>query len=421
MIRLRIPPALKHRGFFLLWLGQFISIAGSQMQLWALFWHVRTLTHHPIALGGVGLARILPVIIFSLIGGAFADSYNRRRILFITQISAALIAMTLGLLTQFGHIGLWQIYALTALQATSLAFELPARQALIPNLLPARDLANAFSLTSIAFQAGAVIGPALCGFVIVFAGLQGAYYINAASFLAVVLALALIGEVPQKRSARANGVSWTAIREGMHFIVARPIILGSMLLDFVATFFASANTLMPIVARDILNLDVVGYGWLSAAQSVGAVIAALVISQVTALRRQGALFLGSVLIFGVATIFFGMARSFVLAWVLLAIVGAADSVSTIIRNTIRQINTPDHIRGRMTSINQIFFQGGPQLGEMEAGAVAQLVGAPIAIITGGIGCIIGLALIVAKWPQLMSYDGHEPAPAATAALSDPPQ
>src|SRR5262249_48964510 len=197
-----------------------------------------------------------------------------------------------------------------------------------------------------------------------------------------------------------------------------PIILGSMLLDFVATFFASANTLMPIIARDILNVDVVGYGWLSAAQSVGAVIAALIISQVQALRRQGVLFLGSVLIFGVATIFFGMARSFVLAWVLLAIVGATDSVSTIIRNTIRQINTPDHIRGRMTSINQIFFQGGPQLGEMEAGAVAQVVGAPIAIITGGIGCIIGLGLIVMKWPQLMSYDGHEPAAPVATTLPD---
>jgi MFS family permease len=416
MMRLRVPPALKHRGFFLLWLGQLISIAGSQMQIWALFWHIRTMTHHPIALGGVGLARILPVIFFSLVGGAVADSYNRRKILFVTQIAAALTALALGLLTQFGHIGLWHIYALTALQAVALAFDLPARQALIPNLVPARDLPNAFSLTSIGFQAGAVIGPALTGFVIVLAGQEGVYYVNAASFLAVILALALLGEVPQKRSVRAGGVSWTAIREGMHFILARPIILGSMLLDFVATFFASANTLMPIIARDILAVGVVGYGWLSAAQSVGAVVAALIISQVQALRRQGVLFLGSVLVFGLGTIFFGLARSFMLAWILLAVTGAADAVSTIIRNTIRQINTPDHIRGRMTSINQIFFQGGPQLGEMEAGAVAQILGAPLAIITGGIGCIVGLGLIVAKWPQLISYDHHAPVSEGVAAV-----
>src|SRR5262245_38785570 len=421
MIRPRIPPALKHRGFFLLWLGQLISIAGTQMQIWALFWHIRTLTHQPIALGGIGLARILPVIFFSLLGGAVADSYNRRRVLFVTQISAALVAMTLGLLTQVGHIGLWHIYALTAMQAVAVAFDGPARQALIPNLVPIRDLPNAFSLTSIAFQAGSVIGPALSGFVIVLTGLQGVYYINAASFLAVILALALIGEVPQMRSAQSSGVSRAAIREGVRFIVARPMILSSMLLDFVATFFASANTLMPIIARDILQVGVVGYGWLSAAQSVGAVVAALIISQVHALRRQGPLFLGSVLIFGAGTIWFGLARSFLLAWVLLAIIGAADAVSTIIRNTIRQLQTPDYLRGRMTSVNQMFFQGGPQLGEIEAGAVAQLFGAPLAIITGGIGCIVGLGLIVAKWPQLMSYDEHEHELARTAALPAPPE
>jgi MFS family permease len=417
MIRPRIPPALKHRGFFLLWLGQLISIAGTQMQIWALFWHIRTLTNQPMALGGIGLARILPVILFSLVGGAVADSYNRRRVLFVTQISAGIVALILGLLTQFGHISLWHIYALTAMQAVAVAFDGPARQALIPNLVPARDLPNAFSLTSIAFQAGSVIGPALSGLVIVLAGQQAVYYINAATFLAVILALVMIGEVPQKISAATSGVTRAAIREGMQFIAARPIILSSMLLDFVATFFASANTLMPIIARDVLRVGVVEYGWLSAAQSAGAVVAALIISQVHALRRQGPLFLGAVLVFGSGTIFFGLTRSFLLAWVLLAVTGAADSVSTIIRNTIRQLQTPDHIRGRMTSVNQIFFQGGPQLGEIEAGGVAQLFGAPFAIVTGGIGCIVGLGLIVAKWPQLMAYDDHGPGLAGDAAPS----
>ena len=412
---LHIPPALKHRRFTYLWLGQLISIAGTQMQIWALFWHIRTLTDQPIALGGIGLARILPVIVFSLIGGAVADSYNRRNVLFLTQSSAAALALVLGLLTQFGHVTIWHIYALTALQAVAVAFDGPSRQALIPNLVPAKDLPNAFSLTSIAFQAGAVIGPALSGLVIVFGGQQAVYYINAISFLAVIVALVMIGDVPQTATARLSGVTLAAIREGVHFIQAHPIILSTMLLDFVATFFASANTLMPIIARDILHVGVVEYGWLSAAQSVGAVLAALVISQVHELRRQGPLFLGSVVIFGAATIFFGLTRSFILAWSALAVTGAADSVSTIIRNTIRQLQTPDHIRGRMTSINQIFFQGGPQLGEIEAGAVAQLFGAPLAIITGGIGCILGLGLIIGRWPQLLSYSGDEPMRAGATA------
>src|SRR5512138_1346697 len=410
-----IPPSLKHRRFFYLWLGQLLSIAGTQMQIWALLWHIRALTDQPIALGGVGLARILPVIIFSLVGGAIADAFDRRKILFFTQSAAALLALALGLLTQFGQITIWWIYALTALQAISIAFDGPARQALVPNLVPAKDLPNAFSMTSIAWQTGAIIGPALSGLVIVFGGQQAVYYINAVSYLAVIVALILIGPVAQTKSGRIAGVSWNSIREGIHFIVNKPIILSTMLLDFVATFFASANTLMPIIARDVLHVGVLAYGWLSAAQSVGAVIAALIVSQLPEIRRQGQIFLGSVVVFGLATIVFGVSTSLVLAWFALAVTGAADSISTIIRNTIRQLQTPDHIRGRMTSVNQIFFQGGPQLGEVEAGAVAQWFGAPLAIVTGGIGCIVGLGLIIRKWPLLMTYNGDEHLPAGAPA------
>jgi MFS family permease len=406
---MHIPPALRHRRFFYLWLGLMISVAGSQMQVWALFWHIRTLTDQPIALGGIGLARIVPVIVFSLIGGAVADVFNRRCILFLTQSAAALVALTLGLLTRFEHINLWHIYLLTAIQAVALAFDLPARQALVPNLVPARDLPNAFSLTSIAFQTGAILGPALSGLVIAYSGQAAVYLINAASFLAVIFALILLGDVPQKVDrSRTNGVSLEAIREGVHFIVNRPIIFSSMILDFVATFFASANTLMPFVARDVLHVGVTAYGWLSAAQSVGAMIAALVVSQLKDLRRQGRLFLGAVLFFGLATVAFGLSTVLAVAWIALALTGAADSVSTIIRNTIRQLQTPDQMRGRMTSVNQIFFQGGPQLGEIEAGAVAQLFGAPVAIVSGGIGCILAVLLIARRWPQLRAYNGDEP-------------
>jgi len=412
---IHIPPSLKNRRFFYLWSGQLLSIAGTQMQIWALFWHIRTLTDQPIALGGVGLARILPIVIFSLVGGVIADSFDRRKILFITQSVAALLAVALGLLTQFGQISIWLIYALTGLQAIAIAFDGPARQALVPNLVSPQDLPNAFSMTSIAWQTGAIIGPALTGFVIAFGGQEAVYYINAVSYLAVILALVLIGPVTQTKTDRIAGVSWNSIKEGIHFIVSKPIILSTMLLDFVATFFASANTLMPIIARDILRVGVVEYGWLSAAQSVGAVIAALVISQLPEIRRQGQLFLGSVVVFGAATVVFGVSTSLVLAWFALAVTGAADSVSTIIRNTIRQLQTPDHIRGRMTSVNQIFFQGGPQLGEVEAGVVAQLFGAPLAIISGGIGCIVGMWLIIRKWPLLLTYNGDEHIPAGAPA------
>ncbi len=405
---MHIPPSLKHKKFFYLWLGQLISVTGAQMQLWAIFWHINQLNPNPIALGGIGVARILPIIIFSLIGGALADSVDRRKVLFVTQSAAALLALTLGLLTQFGSITIWHIYVITALQAVTVAFDAPSRQALVPNLLPKKDLPNAFSMTFTAAQVGSVLGPALSGIVIAAFGQEAVYYINSISFVAVIAALILIGHVPQAFAEKAAGVSVAAIREGFRFIFSKPIIFSTMLLDFVATFFASAHTLMPIIAREVLNVSVVEYGYISAAPAVGAVLIALVISQVKEIRRQGQIFLGSVIVFGLATVIFGATRSFIIAWLAIAVTGAADGVSTIIRNTIRQLQTPDHVRGRMTSVNQLFFQGGPQLGEIRAGVLAQLFGAPYAIISGGIGCIIGTIAIAWKWPHLTKYNGDEP-------------
>jgi MFS family permease len=412
-MKLHIPPALKNRRYFYLWAGLLVSIAGSQMQISALFWHIRSLTGepNPLALGGIGLARILPIIVFSIVSGPVADAYNRRRILFITQSLLALIALALAILTITGRITLWHIYALTALQAATIAFDLPARQAMIPNLVRPKDLPNAFSMQSIASNTGSVIGPMLSGVVIATLGQGYTYFFNAVSFLAVIIALVLIGPVAQE-TRKTAGLNLSAVKDGFRFIFTRPMILSSMLLDFVATFFASANTMMPIVARDILKVGEVGYGFLSAAQPVGSVLAALVISQLHTLRRQGPVFLWAVVIFGAATVLFGITHTFIPALLALVLIGAADAVSTIIRNTIRQLQTPDNIRGRMTSINQLFFQGGPQLGEVEAGLVAQLFGVPFTIISGGIGCIVGMFLIIRKWPQLRTYNGDEPIPAS---------
>lgn len=413
---MHIPPALKNRNFFLLWSGLLISIAGSQMQLAAIHWHIRELTGvpDPLALGGIGLARILPVIVFSLFGGAFADTYNRRTILFITQSAMALTAGVLAWLTFMGTVQIWHIYALTAIQAAAVAFDGPARQAIVPNLVPAKDLPSAFSLNSIAFNAGAIIGPVLSGVVIATLGQGYTYFFNAVSFLAVIFALLAIGEIPQDLKT-ASGVSLSAMGDGVRFIFARKIILSTMIMDFFATFFASANTMMPIVARDILHVGEVGYGFLISAQAVGSVTAGLIVSQIPVIRKQGPVFLVAVIAFGLATIAFGFSDTFLLAMLTLICIGAADTVSTIIRNTIRQLQTPDHIRGRMTSINQIFFQGGPQLGEVEAGVVAAAFGVPFAIISGGIGTIIAALLIMSKWPQLRSFDGHEPQAAGATA------
>ncbi len=407
---IHIPPALKHRNFALIWSGLLVSMIGTQMQQWALFWHISKLSDDPIAVSVVGGVRFVAVLAFSLIGGLVADRYNRRSILFFTQSTAMLIAVILGLLTLTGEIQLWHIYLLTGIQAAAMAFDLPARQALVPNLVPRDILPSAFSLQSIAFNTGAIVGPALSGLVIGYFGQESVYFINAVSFLAVIFALIALGNIPQQQTEIKRGLkaALSDIRDGVRFIRGQPLILSTMILDFVATFFSSANTLLPYFAQNVLHIGEVAYGWLAAAQSLGAVCVGLIASQYSHIRRQGPLLLGAVVVFGLATIIFGVSRVYALVFLALALMGAADSVSTIIRNTIRQLTTPDALRGRMTSINQIFFMGGPQLGEVEAGAVAQFFGVPFAIITGGVGTILGVWLVASIWPALMRYNGDEP-------------
>jgi MFS family permease len=414
---IHIPPALKHRGFALIWGGLMISVVGTQMQQWALFWHISQLSRDPIAVSVVGGVRFLAVLAFSLIGGLVADRYNRRTIMLITQSTSMSIAIVLGLLTLSGEIKLWHIYALTGIQAAAMAFDLPARQSLVPNLVPRADLPSAFSLQSIAFNTGAILGPAMSGMVIGYLGQQYVYFINGTTFLAVILALILMGKVPQSTTPVQRGLraAWLDIQDGVRFIRSQPLILSTMMLDFIATFFSSANTLLPYFAQNILHVGEVAYGWLASAQSIGAVFVGLVVSQYQNIRRQGILLLGSVVVFGSAAIMFGISRLFGVIFLALILMGAADSVSTIIRNTIRQLNTPDSLRGRMTSINQIFFSGGPQLGEIEAGAVAQFFGVPFAIVSGGIGTILGVWLVVSIWPGLSRYNGDEPTTQAVTA------
>jgi len=405
-----IPPALRHRNFALLWSGSFISNAGSQMQFWALLWHLSTLTDDPIVVSGVGLVRFVPILLFSLFGGLAADSFNRRVIMLITQTTMMLAALMLGLLTLAGQIQIWHVYLLTGIQALASAFDGPARQSLVPNLIPREVYTNAFSLQSIAMNTGSILGPALNGLVISTLGLEWVYLINAASFLTVIGALVLIGNVPQSAAisnGQRRGVNLAAIREGIAFILHQPVILASMVLDFWATFFSSANTLLPFVARNVLNVSVVEYGWLSSGQAIGAVTVGLLFSQRSHIRRQGQLLLAAVAAFGMATILFGLSRVFAITLFALIFIGASDSVSTILRNTIRQIQTPDALRGRMVSINQIFFMGGPQLGEIEAGLVAQFFGVPAAILSGGVGCLLAAVLVAARWPQLLRYRGDE--------------
>jgi MFS family permease len=415
---MHIPVSLRYRQFRLLWFGLMISVAGSEMQTWALLWHVRTLSKLPIALGAIGLARVAPIMLFSLIGGTLADSKSRRLVLFFTQGAMAATSLALALLTFTNRIELWEMYVLTGLSAVAVAFDGPARNAIIANLVPAAHLPNAFSMISIARKTGAICGPALSGLVIASLGQGYTYLLNALSFTAVILALVLMGNIPQAQSRTPlKLLDFGAIWAGIQFVRKSRIVLATMLLDFLATFFSSANALLPIYVVDIFRAGGIAYGWLSAAQAIGATTAALVISQRKGINRQGRVLLISVWVFGLATVAFGLSRTFASAMVALIVVGASDAVSTILRNTIRQMQTPDDLRGRMVSINQMFYLGGPQLGELEAGALAQITGAPIAVVSGGIATVGVVVWAALRWPSLLNYRGDEPTP--HVALDEP--
>ena len=404
-----IPPALKSRPFLLYWIGHLISIAGSQMQLWAIYWHLRTLSDQPMVISGIGLVRFLPVILLSLVGGVAADRFNRQKMAIFTQLGLGLVALFLGLTTAMNTVSIWMIFSLMALQSVVVAFDGPARQALIPSLVPRENLSNAYSLTSIAAKVGGILGPAICGVVIAFWGLQWAYWLNAVSYLAVIAALIAMGDirtVMEKKTFELRGI-FLEIREGIEFIKNSPIIFSVMILDFFGTFFSSANTLLPFVAKDILHVGPIQYGWLSSAQAIGTLSIGLYLSQKAKLLRQGMLISVSIAMFGLATILFGLSTSFILTMLALILIGVFDGLSSIIRNTVRQLQTPDAMRGRMLSITQIFFKGGPQLGEVESGLVAQILGVPFAIISGGVGCVLATWIVVKRVPQLWNYNGDE--------------
>jgi MFS family permease len=398
-------PALRHRDFRNLWLGQIVSAAGSQMQVAALHWQVYVLTESPLALGAIGLVRILPIILFSLIGGVAADSYDRRRLLLVTQSVMTAVALTLGAFSLAGKTSLLVLYVCTAVGAAAIAFDNPARQSLIPSLVPKEDQPNAFAVQSTGFQVATIAGPVLAGLVIARVGTGWAYVLNAASFLAVLFALATLRfrPAPEEGREKPQGFSLTALREGIAFVRGTPILVAAMTLDFWATFFSSATALLPIFARDILKVGPEGFGWLSAFPAVGSLVAGVTLSLLPPIRRQGRALLFSVLLYGAATVGFGFAPNFWVAAFFLALTGASDTVSTILRNIIRQTVTPDALRGRMVSINMLFFMGGPQLGELEAGVVAKMYGAATSVVSGGVACVLIVLFLANRWPWLRDF------------------
>jgi MFS family permease len=324
----------------------------------------------------------------------------------ITQTAMLASAALLAAGTLTGMASVWPIYILSAIASAASAFDIPARQALMPTLVPPEDFPNAVSLGIIVFNVATITGPAVAGFVLAESGPAIIYGVNALSFLAVIAALIAMrtSGKPDLQIERKDALSFAALKEGLQFVWHTPIIVQTMTLDFVATFFASATLLLPIFAQERLHVGARGYGFLAAAPAIGSVLTALMMARLGTFQRQGRLVVYSVAVFGVATAAFGASKVYWFSLLMLMVTGAADTVSTVLRQTIRQLVTPNHLRGRMTSINMMFFMGGPQLGELEAGVLAALVGAPLSVIVGGAGSLISAAIAAVKSKSLMEFE-----------------
>jgi len=301
------------------------------------------------------------------------------------------LAGLLALLTFSGRVSVLAIYAVVAGLTALSAVETPTREAMLPNLVPRRQLTNAVSSYVLTMVIATIAGPAVGGVILNTGRIGAVYALHAVVFLPAIFALSRLhyGDETYRRGTR---VGLTEVMEGFRFTFGQPMIRSTMLMDFFATLLGSARTLLPIVADQVLGIGAGGYGLLATAQPLGNLIAGVTVTVRRDIVRQGAVFLACVAAYGLGTAAFGLSTVFALSYVLFAVTGAADTTSSIIRGAIRQFWTPDDLRGRMVGVNMIFYTGGPQLGEARAGLVAAVLGAPVAIVTGGLA-----AALVAGW------------------------
>jgi MFS family permease len=346
-------------------------------------WQIYELTNSPLELGLLGLARGAPMLVLLLFGGLLADAVNRRHLMMATQIAQMCVSATLALMTLAGRVTPAVLYAASLFLALFSALEQPARTAIIPNLVPRGDLTNALALSGTQRHVATIVGPSLAGLLLARSGVTLCYAVDAVSWLVMLAALVMMRPLAQTAGGR-RALSMKALREGVEFVWTHPVILSMMALDFGQNFFGSGRALLPIFARDILNVGPQGLGLLYSATSAGAVLMGAVMSVRTHVRRAGAWVLVSVAMYGVFTTLFGISHLFWLSFVMLAGAGAANTVSFVLRNTINQLLTPDEIRGRVTSVNSMFTNTGPQLGQFEAGALASAIGTVGATAVGGL-------------------------------------
>ena len=404
-----LRPFRESRDYRLIVAGAVITGLGTQASLVALPYQVYVVSREPVLVGLLGVVELGPLAGASLLGGALADRYDRRRLLLVYQLMLVAVAGALAAAAFLGTPRVWLLYVLAGALAGAGQFERVARAAIVPNVVAPQHLRAALSTVFGLMQLTMVVGPALGGVLIAVFDVQAAYTADALSCLGMAAAaFALSPQAP--RGVTEHEPMLRSIASGLRFVRGDRALLGSFAVDLLAMTFGMPRALFPVMSLTLFHAGAAGTGALFAAVSAGATLTALTTGWLTHARRLGRIVIGAVAVWGAAIAAAGLMSTLLLAAMLLAVAGAADSVSAVCRTTISQTLTPDHLRGRMSSVFSLVVAGGPRLGDVEAGSVASLASTRFSVVSGGLACIAGLGLIAVAFPELVAYDADVVAP-----------
>lgn len=395
----------RHRDFTLYQVARLCAVLAVQIESVAIGWQIYELTGSALALGYTGLAQFLPFLAFALLGGQLADRVDRRAILAVCQ-GVMLLCSLLLLAFTLGHIrDVRFVYGVLVLFGTARAFHAPAGSALTPHLVPPEELTRAVAVSSTTWQVATIGGPAVGGILYGWAGATGAYAVSAALCALSVVWILLLKV--RTGSVSREPLSFATLVAGLHFVRRQRLLLGSITLDLFAVLLGGAVALLPIYARDVLHTGPWGLGLLRGAPALGAALVAVVLAVRPMGGRAGWKMFVSVAIFGAATLVFGVSRSLPLSLVALAVAGAADMVSVVVRHTLELVATPDDMRGRVGAVNMMCIGASNELGEFRAGGLAEHVGAVPAVVAGAVGTLVVVGLWAWLFPELRRVDRLE--------------
>lgn len=396
-------PSYRERDFFVFLISRFLSTVAMQVLSVAVGWQIYAMTRAPLALGLVGLAQFAPMFLLTLPAGDISDRIDPRRV-YALALGVEALSGLLFVLLNLGHVAVaWPFYLVLILFGSARGFSGPAGSSLLPFLVPMERLPKAIGWSSTAFQVAVIAGPALGGFLYVL-GPIAAYAACAACFLGAAAGVFTLGGRRRKNTARTGTTALSRVGEGVRFVRTRPVVLGAISLDLFAVLLGGAVALLPAFARDILYVGPVGLGFLRSAPAVGAALTAMAFGRRPLERRAGPMMFAAVAVFGLATVLFGLSTSFTFSLAALFVLGASDMVSVFIRTSLVQLATPDAMRGRVSAVNMLFVGASNELGEFESGLTAQWWGTVPAVVVGGIGTLLVVAIWMWRFPPLRKVD-----------------